>query len=135
MTLERPAGPHGQRRLDIEIAFGQALAGLIDGIAGGTLQDAQQIALLSGAEACLAADSEQAGEHDALDQLPGVEIDLVFQTGIAFIVGGGQIVDDDGRTVGQDHAVPDDERPLLSVGHDGIIFSEQARPLRNEQVV
>jgi hypothetical protein len=37
-----------------------------------------------------------------------VQVDLVGEAGVAAGVGGGQVVDDDRRAVGQDDALPDD---------------------------
>ena len=43
-----------------------------------------------------------------------MEIDLVGDAGVAAGIGGRQVVDDDGGSVGQDDALPDDERALLA---------------------
>ena len=90
--------------------------------------------LSAGAEGELAAHPEHGGERHALQQLPGVEVDLVGKAGVATGVGGRQVVDDDGGAVGQDDALPDDERPLLAEGDDVVVLADEARALRDQQV-
>jgi hypothetical protein len=50
---------------------------------------------------------------DVDEQLPGVEVDLVGEAGIAAGIGGRQVVDHDGGAVGQDDALPDHKSALL----------------------
>src|SRR3546814_9678253 len=52
-------------------------------------------------------DAEQRRERDVLQELPGVPVDPVGETRIALCVGCRDIVDADGRSIGQDDALPD----------------------------
>ena len=62
-----------------------------------------------------------------------MEVDLVGKTGVAAGVGGRQVVDHDRGAVGQDDALPDDERALLAEGDDVVVLADEARALRDEQ--
>ena len=90
--------------------------------------------LSDGAEGELAADAEHGRQRHALQQLPGVEIDLVGEAGVAAGVGGRQVVDHDRAAVGQDDALPDDERALLAEGDDVVVLADETGALRDQQV-
>jgi hypothetical protein len=110
---QRPTGASGYGRLDAEVLFGDALAGLIDALLRRLPERADKtcprprsgVALLA-AEAELGADAKESREHHALQKLPGVIIDLILEPGITRGVGGRQIVDLDRRSVGHDDALP-----------------------------
>lgn len=129
---QRPAGPHGDRRLHIEIALDEALAGAVGGRLRGELQRPNQIAVAR-AESELAADAEHGGECDALQELPGMQIDLVGKAGIAAGIRRREIVDHHRAAVGPDDALPDDEGAFLPEGDDVVILADQARSLWDEE--
>src|SRR6185437_1711207 len=79
---EWPARADGDGRLDIEVALHQALAGAVGRELGGLLQRLDEV-VVAGAEGKLAADTEHGGERDPLQELPGVEVDLVGKTRVA----------------------------------------------------
>ena len=87
---ERPAGTDSDGRLDVQVLLGDALAGPVDVLLSGLANGPDQVALVA-AQAQLRADAEQGGERDALDEPPGVVIDLVLEPGIARGIGRGQI--------------------------------------------
>ena len=58
-------------------------------------QRPDEVAVAVVAEGELAADAEHGRQRDALQQLPGVQIDLIGEAGIAAGVGGRQVVDHD----------------------------------------
>src|SRR5690606_16178391 len=72
----------------------------------------------------LAADTKHGRQRDTLQQLPGVKVDLIGEAGIAAGVRRRQTVDDDGRAIGKDHALPDDERALLAECDDVVVFAD-----------
>ena len=65
---------------------------------------------LSPLNAKFGADAEQRRERHALEQRPGVEIDLVRKPGIAGRIGRRHIVDAQRTAVGHDDPLPDDQR-------------------------
>ena len=76
------------------------------------------------------ADAKHGRQRDALQQLPGVKVDLISEAGISAGVRGRQAVNDDGRAIRQDDALPDDERALLAERDDVVVLADQARALR-----
>src|SRR3546814_10033632 len=70
-------------------------------------------------------DAEQRRGPVVLQELPGVPVDPVGETRIALCVGCRDIVDADGRSIGQDDALPDHERPALAEDHDAIVAPDQ----------
>ena len=78
---ERPAGTDGDSRLDVQVLLGDALAGPVDVPLGGFADRPDQIALVA-AQSQFRADAKQGGERDALDEPPGVVVDLVLEPGI-----------------------------------------------------
>src|SRR3546814_12802642 len=42
-------------------------------------------------------------------------------------------LDADGRSIGQDHALPNHQRAALAEGHDAIVTADEPRTLRDEQ--
>ena len=131
-NAQRPAGTDGDGRLDVEVLLNNALAGLIDILLGRFANRLDEIALLA-SERDLGADAQQSGQSHALQQRPGVVIDIIRQPGIAGGIGCGQIVDLDGGTIGQDDALPHQQGPRLAEGDDAVIGADQARALRDQQ--
>ena len=80
----RPARPHGDGRLHIEIALDQTLAGAIRGRSNRLLEGLDEIAIATAARADseLAADTEDGRQGNTLEQLPGVDIDIVGEAGV-----------------------------------------------------
>src|SRR5581483_6865938 len=75
-----PAGAHGDGRLHVEVPLDEALAGTVGGRLRRELQSADEI-VVAGAEREFAPHSEHGGERHALQELPGVEIDLIGEAG------------------------------------------------------
>src|SRR5882757_7239516 len=88
---QRPAGSHGDGRLDVEVLLDNALARLIGALLGGLANSPPEVAFRT-TEPDLAPDAEQRGECDTLEQGPGVIVDLVLEPGIPRLVGGRQVV-------------------------------------------
>src|SRR6185369_528209 len=129
---EWPARADGDGGLDVEVALHEALAGAVGRELGGLLERLDEVAV-AGAEGKLAADTEHGGERHALQELPGVEVNLIGEAGVAASVRGGQVVDDDGGAVGQNDALPDDECALLPEGDDVVVLADEPGALRDEQ--
>src|SRR3546814_5326506 len=79
------------------------------------------------------ADAEQGRRPDAHKKLPGVAVDPVGQASVTLRIGCRDIVDADGRSIGQDHALPNHQRAALAEGHDAIVTADEPRTLRDEQ--
>ena len=92
---QRPAGPHPQGRLDIEVAPDQLITGAGAALLRGFTNGADKIAFAA-AERQLRADPEQSREGDPFQELPGMPIDPVGQTGITGQIRRRHIVDTDG---------------------------------------
>src|SRR5215469_16629038 len=76
---KRPARPHFDGRLDIEILLSDLLAGLIDTVLSGLADGHDQITLPIDDQ--LTADAEQCRNRHALEQLPSVIIHLILKSG------------------------------------------------------
>src|SRR5690606_15992564 len=81
----------------------------------------------------LRSDPEQGGKRDALEEPPCVEIHLVGEPGVARSIRRREVVELDRSAVRQDDALPDQERPALTKGHDAVIAAYQPRALRDKQ--
>src|SRR6185369_8400479 len=79
---EWPAWPDRDGRLDIEIALDQALAGAVGRGLRRLLQRLHEVAV-GGSKSQLTADAHDGRERDPLQELPGVEIDLVGEAGVS----------------------------------------------------
>lgn len=75
----RPSGTDGDGGLDVEILLDDALADLVGAFGHRPADRLDEVALVA-AEGDLAADTERRGHRDALQQRPGVVIDLVLET-------------------------------------------------------
>jgi hypothetical protein len=73
---QRPAWPDRDGRLDIEVPLDQALSRAVGRGLRRLLQRLDEVAFRI-PEGELAADAEDGREGDALEELPGVEVDLV----------------------------------------------------------
>ena len=113
---KRNAGPDPDRRLDVEIAFDDPLAGAI-GVRLGRFPKRPNEVGLTIAKRELGADAEQGRQTDATKQAPSVEINPVCDPRIARSIGGRKIVELDRRAIRKDDALPDEQRPALAEGH------------------
>ena len=95
---EQPAGADGDGRLEIEVALGEPLSGLVGAVLGRFPKRAHEVVLFP-AEGQLGANAQEGGKHDAFQEAPGVEVHLVLEAGIAGRVGGRQVLDHDGGAV------------------------------------
>jgi hypothetical protein len=129
---QRPSRAHGDGGLDVEVALHQPLSGAVGRELGSLLERLDEV-VVARPEGELAADAEHGGERHPFQQLPGVEIDLVGEAGVAAGVGGRQVVDHDGGAVGQDDALPDDEGALLPEGDDVVVLADQPGALGDQQ--
>src|SRR3546814_15076516 len=68
-----------------------------------------------------------------LQELPRVVVDLVGQTRIALRVSRRHIIDADRRSIGQDYALPDNQRAALAERDDAIVAAAQPRAFREQQ--
>ncbi len=102
-----PARADGDGRLDIEVALDKPLSGLTGVGLGRLAQGLDQVVLIV-AERQFRSNAEQGCHRNALQQLSGMEIDLVGQPGKSGCVGTRQVLDNDRRAVGHDDAFPDD---------------------------
>src|SRR3546814_12905340 len=71
------------------------------------------------------ADAEQGRKPDALKKLPGVAVDPVGQASVTLRIGCRELVDADGRSIGQDHALPNQQREALAEVHDAIVTADE----------
>ena len=126
-----PAGPDGDGRLHVEIARGDAVAGARRILLGRFAQRPNQIAFVA-AEAELGPDAEQGRERDALQEPPGMEVDLVLKARIAGKVRRRHVVEADRGSVRKDDPLPDQHRATLAVGDDAVVAPDQTRALRNQ---
>src|SRR5690606_21265012 len=131
---QRPAGTDAQRRLDIEIASDELIAGARTASLCGFADGADQIAFAL-APSQFGSDAEQGRERDALQELPRMAVDLVGQAHIALRVGRRNIVDPNRRTIGQDDPLPDDERATLTERDDAVVTADQPRALGYQQML
>jgi hypothetical protein len=86
------ARAHSDGGLNTELPAHEHVAGAVNALLPRPAEGAQEIILFA-AESQFTADIEQGGKHDALDQRPGVIVDLVREPGIAFCVGSREILD------------------------------------------
>lgn len=126
----RRARPDRDRGLDVEIAHSDLVTGPADIILGRALKGLNQIAVAG--ERQLGTDTEQRRQGHPLDQLPGMEVDLVLKAGIAGRIGRRVIVDSDRAAVGQDDPLLDNQRSLLAECHNGVVASDEPGTLGNE---
>jgi len=63
-----------------------------------------------------------------------VQIDLIGEPSIAGSVGGREIVEHHGRSVGQNDPLPDEQRTVLAEGDDTVVFADEPGALRDEQM-
>lgn len=117
---QRPARADRDRRLNVQVLLDDALAGLVGALGRRLPNGLHQIAL-GAAKGGLRADAEQCRERDALQEVPGVEVDLVLEAGIACRVGRREIVDHGRSAVGHDDALPDQQRPALPERDDAVV--------------
>lgn len=80
---KRPAGAHGDGRLDVEMPLDEAVTGAVGGRLRRELQGADEITVSRPAKHQLATDAEYGCQRDALQQLPGMKVDLVGEAGVA----------------------------------------------------
>src|SRR3546814_7064568 len=92
LDAQRPSGANGDGGLDVEVLGHYLLTGLGGGLLGRLTNGAHEIAFIV-ADRQFGADAKKGRKHDALEHLPAMEVDLIFKTGIAGGIGGGQIVD------------------------------------------
>ena len=129
-----PAGAHRDCRLDVELTLDKTLSRPVGGLLNALAQRPDKIAL-GVAERELGADPKDCGKSDALEKLPGVEINLVLEAGIAGGIGRRQILDHDGIAVRQDDAGPDQQRAFLSERNDVVILADEAGALRDQEML
>src|SRR5260221_5131849 len=129
---ERPARTDRDRRLDVQILFDDALAGLVCALWRRLPDRLDQVAVLA-PEGDLTSYAENGGEDDPFEKLPSVIVDLILEPGISCCIGRRQIVDLDRRTVRHDDALPDKERTALTEGDNAVVGADQARSMRDEQ--
>ena len=102
---ERPARAHRDGGLDVEHALDEMLADLVARVLGGFADGTDEV-VPGTAEGELRANAQERRKSYALDQPPGVEIDLVLEAGIAGRVGRRQVLDDDRGPVREDEPLP-----------------------------
>src|SRR5690242_17619605 len=124
--------PDRDRRLDIERAPDQLLAGLIEALRCALSDRLRQI-VLAAAGARFGADAQERGEDRRLEQHAPVVVDLVLEAGIALGIGAGLTLQHDRATVRHDQAIPDEERTCLPKGDLRIVLSDQPRALRDQE--
>ncbi len=78
----------------MKLLFYEGLPGPVGVLLGGLAKGGDQVVLLI-ADGKFRSNAKQCGKGNALQQLPGVMVDLVLETGIAAFIGGRQIVDDE----------------------------------------
>ena len=124
------ARTNGDRRLDLQAARRQLIASSGDILLGGLPEGRHEIA--SPGKAQGRAHAEERRDGDALEQRPGVEIDLVGQTRITGSISRRDIVDLERAAIGHDNPLPDNQCAMLAEGDDAVIRSDQPRALWNE---
>ena len=61
-------------------------------------------------------------------------IDAILQSGVAGGVHGRQAIERERRGVGKDQAIPDEKHPSLAERDLAVVFADQARALRDQQI-
>lgn len=130
---DRGTGPDGDGRLDLKIAGCDLVSGAGHILLRGLTDRLDKIAFTG--EGDVRPDAEQCRYRDALEQRPGVEIDLVGEPGISRWIGCWHVVELDRAAVRQDDALPYDQRALLAEGNDAVVTADQPCALRNEKDV
>ncbi len=120
-----------------EVLLGDRLAGLVDCAAGVRSPELRhrRVVARDVALAALGGRGHERAESDAGDDSPPVVVHLVGEAGVAGEVDAGHAFERDGAAVGSDQPVPADEDALLPEGDSRVVGGEQARALRDEQVV
>ena len=130
---QRPAGSNRDRRLQVQVLLDDPLAGLVGGLLGGFADGLDEVVFVA-AEGHLPAHAEKRRQCDALEEAPGVVVDLVLQAGIPCRIGCRQVVDENRTAVRHDDPLPDQEGPSLAEGDDAVIGADQPRSLRDEEL-
>ena len=129
---QRPSGADGDGGLDIEVAFGEALADLIDAVLGRLVDCLDEIAFLT-TERQLGRNPKKRRERDALQKPPGMEVHPILEPGIAGRIRRRQVVDHDRGTVGHDDPMPDDKRALLIESDKAVLSPDHPGASRDQQ--
>src|SRR5579863_1313919 len=129
-------GLAGERGLDRQLLLRDALAELVDRLVGAVTgcHDDAVVLLRTAISGELGADAEQRGEDHALDEAPGVIVDIGIEAGGARDVRSRQPLEQHGRTVRKLELGPGGEQSLLPIGDLAVDLADQLRALRDEEV-
>lgn len=128
---DRSPRPHGDGRLHLQGARGELIAGSRHAVLRRFPHGLNEVAFAT--ELQFGADPEQRRQHDALQQRPCMEVDLIGQPGIAGRISGRHIVDAERTAVRKHDALPNDQCPALPERDHAVVGTDQPRALRNEQ--
>src|SRR3546814_939507 len=126
---ERPAGPHFERRLHVEIAPHNLLSGPGAVLLRGFADSSDEVAFAA-APPQFGADAEKGRESDTLEKLPCVPIDTIGKAGIALGIARRRIVDADRCAVRQNDPLPDNERSALAKGKAAVVTDRKSTRLK-----
>src|SRR3546814_12836944 len=107
---KRPAGPHAQGRLDIEMTRDELIPCPCTALLSRFANGADKIAFAL-APSQFGSDAEQRRERDVLQELQGVPVATVGATRIALCVCCRDFVVAVGRSIGQAYSMPDHQPP------------------------
>jgi hypothetical protein len=127
-------GPDRQRRGYVELALDDLLPRLGNAIGGALAQRAHNVALLAG-RASLGTNAQNRREQRGFEQITPVVVNAILETGITFRVGAGLALQHDGSTVREDDPVPDEQHTTLTESNAGVILTDEAGALRDEENV
>ena len=135
MTITRTGKPwpDGERRLDVELAADDLLAGLVE--ASGRRRGAApgRVAFLRRVDPSSVPTPSKVESAAALDKIPPMIVDPVLEPGVASASAPGWRSSTIELAVGKMMPVPDEQDARLAEGDLAVVVADQLRALRDEE--
>jgi len=109
--------PDGQRRLNIEIASDDLLAGLIEALGAAAAQGLDERVFIA-CRSELGSDAENGGERGGAGEAQPMMIEFIFEAGVATGVGAWLTLQHDRLAIGKNEPVPNEKHGAASLSRD-----------------